>query len=258
MFKRQKKIINREVWMTTYTDMVSLLLCFFVLLYASSTVDRDKWQILVRSLNPNASVTSQVVNEMSEGEDQKMADTSGDATFPEAVTLDQFYWQMKSYVEENNLTEDVDVRRGDGYTFITFRNNILFDGDRYTLKPEGRKILDVLCAGISGLSDTIQEMRILGHTNQADPNRQNAVRGDRFLASNRATEVLVYIQEKNIIDPKKLVGIGYGQFYPVAPFVKEEDRLKNRRVEILITEANAVDVSLEQIYSQMEGENAAI
>ena len=244
--------------MTTYTDMVTLILCFFVLLYASSTVDRDKWQILVRSLNPNASVSSQIVNEMSEGEEPEMSGTNGGGALSEVATLDQLYRQMSRYIEENDLTEDVDIQRGDGYTFITFRNNILFDGDRYSLKPEGRRILDVLCGGLPALSDTIKEMRILGHTNQADPNRQNAVRGDRFLASNRATEVLVYIQEKNIIDPKKLVGIGYGQFYPVASFVKEEDRLKNRRVEILITEANAVDVSLEQIYSQMEGENAAI
>ena len=244
--------------MTTYADMVTLLLCFFVLLYASSTVDRDKWQILVRSLNPNASVVSQIVNEMSEGEDPEMVDTSGDGLLTDITTLDQLYWQMRKYVEENNLKEDVDVINGDGYTFITFRNSILFDGDRYNLKPEGRGILDVLCDGLSPLGDNIKEMRILGHTNQADPNRQNAARGDRFLASNRATEVLVYIQEKDTIDPKKLVGIGYGQFYPVAPFVMEEDRLKNRRVEILITEANAVDVSLDQIYSQMEGENAVI
>jgi len=237
--------------MTTYTDMVTLLLCFFVLLYASSSMDRDKWQVLVRSLNPNASVDAQTINDASKDEQPELSDTTHDMSMTDIETFDQLFSHMRKYVEDNRMTEDVEVIGGVGYTFITFRNNILFDGNMYNLKPGGRAILDILCDGIAPISDTIKEMRILGHTNQADPNRANETRGDRFLASNRATEVLVYIQDKGIIEPKKLVGIGYGQFYPVAPFIREEDRLKNRRVEILITETNTVDVSLEYIYGQM-------
>ena len=231
--------------MTTYTDMVTLLLCFFILMYASSSMDRDKWQILVKNLNPNASVVAQEEDESLQGDHPSMS---------EVRTFEQLHSHMRKYVEDNGMTADVEILGGDGYTFITFRNNILFDGNRYNLKPEGMAILDVLSRGIAPINETIKEMRILGHTNQADPNHQNEARGDRFLASNRATEVLVYIQEKGIIEPRKLVGIGYGQFYPVAPFIREEDRLKNRRVEILITEANAVDVSLDYIYGQMNND----
>lgn len=242
MFKRQKTPIDTGVWMTTYTDMVTLLLCFFILMYASSSMDRDKWQILVKSLNPSASLTAQEEEQTPEG---------GYPAMSEIQTFDQLHSHMRRYVEDNGMTQDVEILGGDGYTFITFRNNILFDGNRYYLKSEGMAVLDALCRGIAPINETIKEMRILGHTNQADPDRQNETRGDRFLASNRATEVLVYIQEKGIIEPKKLVGIGYGQFYPVAPFIREEDRLKNRRVEILITESNAIDVSLDYIYRQM-------
>ena len=254
MFKRQKTPVDTGVWMTTYTDMVTLLLCFFVLMYASSSMDRDKWQVLVKSLNPNATVPSGVINETLQGEEPEISDMENEMSLTDIKTFDQLYSHMRKYVEDNRMTEDVEVLGGAGYTFITFRNNILFDGNRYNLKPEGMAILDVLCGGIAAVNEVIKEMRILGHTNQADPNRQNDTRGDRFLASNRATEVLVYIQEKGIIEPKKLIGIGYGQFYPVAPFVREEDRLKNRRVEILITEANSVDVSLEYIYKQMNND----
>ena len=233
--------------MMTYTDTVTLLLCFFVLLYATSTVDRDKWQILVRSLNPHVAVTAQMVDDQNENEASEVYETS----MTDIETFEQLYSHMRRYVIENNMTDDIEIRGGVGYTFITFRNNILFDGDRFNLRPRGREVLDALCEGIAPISESIKEMQILGHTNQADPNRENDARGDRFLASNRATEVLVYIQEKGIIDPRKLIGIGYGQFYPVAPFVLEEDRLRNRRVEILITETNAVDISLEYVYSQM-------
>ena len=258
MLVRRKKAINPGAWLVTYSDMVTLLLCFFVLMYAFSTIDSTKWQILVRSLNPNASVAAQVVNRASEGEDPNLFSTSGDGLLTEVKTFDQLYWQMRSYVEINGMTDDVEVRGGDGYTFIVFRNNILFSGNSYVLRPEGRAILDFLSNGISALNESISEMKILGHTNQEDPNRPNDVRFDRFLASNRATEVLVYVQEKGIIEPRKLVGIGYGQFYPVAPFVLEEDRLQNRRVEILITESSAVEVSLEEIYSEMGRDSGAL
>jgi chemotaxis protein MotB len=160
--------------------------------------------------------------------------------------------------ERVSMADDVEVLGGDGYTFIIFKNNILFDGDQYELKPEGQRILDFLCIGVAPINESIKELQILGHTNQADPNRPNDTRGDRFLASNRAAEVLVYIQEKNIIEPRKLVGIGYGQFYPAAPFEREEDRLKNRRVEILITEESVIDISLEWVYTQIDRENNTI
>jgi len=220
-------------------------------MYASSSMDRDKWQVLVKNLNPNASVTAHTIDELSQSEMDELYDWEFETSLSDIQTFDQLYSHLRRYVINNNLTEDVEVIGGAGYTFITFRNNILFDGNRYYLKREGMAILDVLCRGLEPISSTIREMRVLGHTNQADPNRPNEPRGDRFLASNRATEVLVYIQEKGIIEPQKLVGIGYGQFHPVAPFVREEDRLRNRRVEILITETNTIDVSLEHIYAQM-------
>ena len=241
MYKRQKKQPFKGSWMVTYSDMVTLLLCFFVLMYAVSSVDSAKWEMLVRNLNP--STTAMPVP------------GGGDSFMTADEAFNQLYERMKTYVEENSMTNDVEVRGGAGYTFITFRNNVLFDGDRYNLRPDGMRALDFLCEGIAMMKNSIKEMRIMGHTNQADPNNPNAVRGDRFLASNRAAEVLVYIQEKNIIEAKKLASIGYGQFYPVASFEREEDRLRNRRVEILITEEGTTDVSLEQIYEQINPGN---
>ena len=58
---------------------------------------------------------------------------------------------------------------------------------------------------------------------------------DRFLATNRAAVVTVYLQEKNIIDPSRLVSVGYGQWRPVAENTDAAGRAKNRRVELLVT-----------------------
>ena len=78
----------------------------------------------------------------------------------------------------------------------------------------------------------------------------------RFLASNRATEVLVYIQEKNIVPASKLVATSYGQFRPIADFDTPEGRSANRRVEMLITKDDAGAKKLEEYYNEMGAESA--
>ncbi len=253
MQKKPKKPVDKNAWMNTYSDMVTLLLCFFVMLFAASSVDSAKWSVLVRALNPNAKEVSQIVTEeMAGSEGEYPLSSGGKGLMTDVTEFQDLYYQMEEYIIENKLSGDVDVYQGDGYTFIAFRNDVFFDGDSYVLKQRGRDVLTFLASGIKPIQDQINEMRILGHTNQADPNKANPIVGDRFLASNRATTVLVYIQEKNVIDPKKLVDIGYGQNYPIAPFVEKEDRAKNRRVEILITQSEKVSVTLEEVYKQID------
>ena len=86
---------------------------------------------------------------------------------------------------------------------------------------------------------------------------------DRFLASNRATVVTIYLQEKNIIDPARLISVGYGQWRPVSSNDTSEERAHNRRVELVISglelDGSAGD-SVEEYYTMREtadGQNAA-
>ena len=99
-------------------------------------------------------------------------------------------------------------------------------------------------------AELISQIEILGHTAQADPNRPNRPRTDRMLSSLRSAEVAAYIQEKNIIDPSKLIGISYGQFRPVDTFETAEGRAKNRRVEFLIVDKGADIKSMNDFYDE--------
>ena len=252
MKKAQKKPVDANAWMNTYADMVTLLLCFFVMLFAASSLDSEKWQILVRSLNPKAMEQSQIASDEPDGDQSNTMGTTGSALVTDVETFDQLYWSLQQYIEQNNLSADVDVIKGDGYTFIVFRNNVFFDGDQYYLRPEGKKILDFLCSALSGLSDDIAQIRIMGHTNQADPNKRNTPRTDWFLSSQRAAEVCSYIDEKGIIEPKKLTTEGKGQNYPIGSFETAEDRQRNRRVEILIAETEELSITLDELYTELE------
>ena len=240
---KQRKPVNNE-WMLSYSDMLSLLLCFFILLFAVSSLDAGKWEILVRTINPFLEEPTEIV--------EIIPNTPGDVLDDTENVLNDLLELLQEFVSENELEEEMEIVGGEGFVFIMFRNNILFDGDSYVLRPEATPILDFLGNVIYLFSPLIDEVRVLGHTNQADPYRPNPIRGDRFLASNRAAEVLVYLEEKNVIDPRRLQSIGFGQHYPVAPYILEEDRMMNRRVEILITEMDgSADIALEDIYAQV-------
>ena len=250
--RRKKKPENGSNWMDTYGDMVTLLLCFFVLLYSISSVDQSKWIKLVESFNPDAKEVSQIVTDtVADGNDE----VPGNAEETEEAVFDELYERLKLSVKDAGIETEVELTKGDGYTFVRFRDTMFFDGDSAVIRPEGKVILDRFAEAIAPASDVIQEIQVLGHTTQALPNQQNNVVSDRVLSSERAANVTGYLQQKNLVSPDKLVSVGYGQFRPVASFDTEENRSKNRRVEIIITKNNSIQRSLDEYYREVDGKN---
>ena len=241
-------------WMDTYGDMVTLLLCFFVMLYSMSTMDKEKWIALVESFNPNA-VTEQVAaGGGHEATDQQMTQEQVDAD------IEELYQAMKNYVEQENLTTQISITKGSGYVFVSFDNTVFFDGDSYVLRDDGKVVLDQVAQSIAQVSQSIDEIRVLGHTAQEVPDSPNDPTVDRFLATNRAAVVTVYLQEKNIVDPARLVSVGYGQWRPVSDNDTAEGRAKNRRVELLATGLNVendIGDDIAQYYTMRSGEVGA-
>ena len=235
--KRNKKGGGGANWMDTYGDMVTLLLCFFVMLYSMSRMDENKWIALVQSFNPDYAVEepSQVVVG-GEIANEPVTDLPSGLTQEQVEeALEELYLSMSEYVESAGLQDMVSLSKGSGYVFISFDDTIFFDGDSYALKDGGKAILDQIAVPLAEASDSINEIRVLGHTAQASPDRPNYVDVDRFLSSDRATVVTIYLQEKNIIDPARLVSVGYGQWRPIAGNSTAEERAQNRRVELIIS-----------------------
>lgn len=226
-------------WMDTYGDMVTLLLCFFVMLFAMSTMDQQKWQQIVQSLNPEA--VQEATEEVPAGQSiVSMPDPELTQAQVEQ-DIENLYQAMKQYIESAGMSQSISIGKGSGYVFISFDDTVFFNGDSYVLLDTGKQILDQVAASIANVSESIDEIRVLGHTAQADPDSPNNPEVDRFLASNRSAVVTVYLQEKNVIDPACLVSVGYGQWRPVAKNDTRESRAHNRRVEIIVTGINPDD-----------------
>ncbi len=242
--KKPKSSASGGSWMDTYGDMVTLLLCFFVLLYAISSVDQSKWQNFVASVNPEAA------EELQQMRSEEAAEAEA-----ENAAIQQMYESLTAEFQSMGLDANVSVVRGDGYDFISFSDEIFFQGDSYNVTSNGRLVLDGFLRAITPSAGQIHEIQVLGHTTEI-PGRYNTVE-DRMLSAERAAQVTAYIQSADIIDPARMLSIGYGQFRPIADINTEEGRSKNRRVEILITNDEAVLKSLTEYYAEVYGEDVA-
>ncbi len=257
---KKKKSAGGSNWMDTYGDMVTLLLCFFVLLYSMSTISEEKWKAIVTSFNPNAIEESSKTPGYG-GPNSEDIGGAGEVAGPKQdeidMEMDELYQTLTQLVAQSGAGSDISVTKGDGYVFISFNEAVFFDPDRYELRPDGQELLTNVAGIMAEAKDAIDEVQILGHTAQADPRRPNNARKDRFLASNRATEVLLHIQDHSDLDPARLVSVGYGQWRPAALNNDSEGRAQNRRVEMIITGMNlesALGDSLQRYQSQRTGE----
>ncbi len=248
-------------WMDTYGDMVTLLLCFFVLLYSMSTISQDKWKAIVQSFNPSAIKESQATA----GDDGPVDDPSDGMGLGELELgptevediLEALFQSLSEYTEQSEMQDVIEITKGDGYVFVSFADAVFFDGDSAVLRKDGMEVLDVVVGALEPATNYIDELRVMGHTAQAQADRANRVSTDRKLASDRATSVLIYIQEHSKIEPARLISVGYGQWRPIDSNDNAEHRAHNRRVELLITgmdiESQLGD-ALEQYTSIRSGE----
>ena len=231
-------------WMDTYGDMVTLLLCFFVLLYSISTIDQEKWMLVVQSFNRDAVISdpskpSGPVGEdnLGGGEDLPVPDMNDEVD----EALAELYDFLAAFAASQNAasaSESIAVSQGDGFIFISFEDAVFFDGDSAYLRQDGRAVLDSIIPALTEAGPYIDELRVLGHTAQASPNQPNEPSGDRYLASNRATAVTLYLQNHipfEKLHPGRLVSMGMGQWRNVAPNDNGVNRAKNRRVELIIS-----------------------
>lgn len=261
-------------WLNTYADMVTLLLCFFVLLYAISSADQVKWEILVKSLNPNyAKTVSQIVTNV-DAQDGDF-DVKGTLEKPaenEIQNFDDLYYTLIEAAAKMGLSqEDVQIQKADessdgssnlkssaqgvaggiNATFITFQDRVFFRGDDSALTDKGKEVLGQFSKILGKANNLIGEVDVLGHTSQGDPKRPNNIRTDFTLSALRSMEVIVYLAQQKDLDTNKFVGQFFGQHKSVAKYDTAENRSKNRRVEILILKKGSdLDTILDKYYEK--------
>ena len=232
--------------MATYSDMVTLLMCFFVLLYASSTPDETKWQYIFQSFNSRGEYINPFVTEQIDEGTNKTEEDEGNSQIPpntgqgthessqEGIGLPHNFDELFSWVsataESSTYSDKIDVTQTSASRInIRFNNSIMFEGNSAVLLESGKEALRQFMPGIKATSEYIKNVRVQGHTAQG----LSAI-NDWDLSSARACSVLKFMDFQVIMDSEKYIAEGRAQYDPIADNSTEEGRQENRRVELII------------------------
>lgn len=218
-------------WMDTYGDLVTLLLCFFVLLYAMSSMDESKWQYIAQAFSGKRGeiINVTVQNEPNPDNDPSAIYVDEQTDTTEQVDFDEFYMYLYEAVKTAGLEDSVSVEMADTGVYMKFRDNVFFAGDSSVLLDEGKFILDVICDGIRSVDSHVLAIKVNGHTAQSSGSDAN----EWELSSGRANSVINFMLSLDCCDPSKFSAAGYGKYRPVTNNETEDGKRQNRRVEIV-------------------------
>lgn len=220
-------------WLTTYADMVTLVLCFFVLLFSVSIVEMDKFKAAMSSLQGALGIL--------EGSTTPPAPPPSNGIFEpgdsQAQLLAQEMQMMRAMAAEfeqelagMGLTEKVTVELEERGIVFRLADTVLFDIGKDELRPEAREVL--LKVG-ELLSDLDNPIRVEGHTDNW-PISTPRFPSNWELSTGRATSVVRFLIEEAGMNPKQLQAAGYGEYHPIADNDTPEGRQSNRRVDVII------------------------
>ena len=218
-------------WITSYADMTQLLLTFFVLLFAFSSIDAIKFRQAVISLQGALGALTggpQVLNpgEMPVPKPPSDLRPSGKSE----VELEGVMQELQSFLEDQALTDDVHLEVTERGLVVSFMDKVLFDLGQADLRPEARRVLSEVAVILRKIPNDI---RIEGHTCDL-PIRTERFPSNWELSTSRACTVLRYFIETAGLAPERFTAMGYGEYRPKVPNTSEANRALNRRVDIVI------------------------
>lgn len=243
-------------WMSTFSDLMNLLLCFFVLLFSMSTVDAKKFEAVAASFSQTYSIfeagataigdgilisngVSQL-NELSEyiNSTGKSADTETDSDALEEfeekklAEAEQLAERVEEAIAESEQSQgEIEVDFTSQYVSLNLNGAFLFDSGSADIKEEAKPLLDRVGAILVRYAGSTIEIE--GHTDNV-PIHTAKFESNDSLSSFRALSVFQYFVDTTVLDPANIKHSGRGEYNPIADNATAEGRAKNRRVEIKI------------------------
>jgi chemotaxis protein MotB len=212
-------------WMVTFSDLMSLLLVFFVLIVSMSATSQEKFSKAAGSLRGSMGVLPK--------------DAGSNAPLkvivpkPSDVDIGEMSYaisKLQDFVESQNQGQSIKVVITSTGIATRILTPLLFDRGSVELSPQGMPYLAKVFDIAKGWDNTI---RVAGHTDD-QPVNNPLFKSNWELSYARAMSVINFGIQYSKLDPTKFSAVGYGEYRPAFPNDSEENRRKNRRVEIFI------------------------
>jgi chemotaxis protein MotB len=217
--------------MATYGDMVTLILCFFVLLFAMSSVDAEKFKQAVISLQGSLGPLKggRTLEEGIEPNASGEEGVSPGASPQYELDTQHVAYTINSYLRSEGLDRSIQATVNQRGVAVSISDQFLFESGSAELKPEGQRVLYKIATLVR---DAVPAVSVEGHTD-AVPLRGGRYRDNWGLSSARAAVVASYLATDAGVAPQKLQAVGYGPYRPIVPNDSFEHRALNRRVDLV-------------------------
>ena len=232
---RQKKPeepgLSAPFYMGTYGDMVTLILCFFILLFAMSSVDSQKFQKALLSLKGSLGVLRGGKTMEEANNDTQSGEVGQDAGRSKKIEMDTRHvaYTLNSYLRAEGLDKYIHVTINQRGVAVSIADQFLFNSGSVEIRPEGQRALYKISTLVR---DKVPAAAVEGHTDST-PLRGGIYRDNWGLSSMRAAVVASYMETAGGFDPLKLQAVGLGSNQPIVPNDSPEHQALNRRVEIV-------------------------
>ncbi|MER2089962.1 MAG: flagellar motor protein MotB [Sporosarcina sp.] len=236
--RKRKKDENHidESWLLPYSDLMTLLLALFIVLFASSTVDEVKFNKMSavfsevfdggQGVMDNAAPTPVPMPKDSVGTSEENS-----SYIEDQKSLGEIQDRVDDYIAVNELENQFETKLTDEGLLVTIRDSILFSPGNATIKTEYMGIANDI--GELLVFDPPRQIIVTGHTDNI-PIQNAQYESNWELSVMRAVNFLKSIVKNGEINPLLFSAKGYGEFQPIESNETAYGRSKNRRVEVLI------------------------
>lgn len=216
-----------ERYLLTYADLMNLLLILFIVLFCTSIQDVKKSSAVMAAIKEGFTGSSSTASSKATGTAAKGNKTSSSTPSDD---YSDFFDQLIGLLKQHGISNKVDVTANSNEVIISLKDNVLFAPAKADLDTNAVGLLK----SIGSLMTKIQygQLIIEGHTD-SDPIISGNFKDNRELSLMRAYNVSSIFQSCGL-SPKKILPVGYGEYYPVAPNDTDANKAKNRRVVITI------------------------
>lgn len=227
-----------ESWLVPYADLLTLVLALFIVLFAASSVDAQKFQQISRAFSSTFTGGTGVLEYPSPTPDGEMEQldiqknlSSQDQKQIEQNNLKKIQEKVNEYIQENNLESNLKTTLTNEGLLITILDNIFFDSGSATVRNKDINLAKDMSELL--VMNSPRNIIVSGYTDNV-PIRNSEFDSNWHLSVMRAVNFMKILVENKKLDPKAFSVKGYGEFKPVASNDTKEGRQKNRRVEVLI------------------------
>ncbi|MDD4564344.1 MAG: flagellar motor protein MotB [Eubacteriales bacterium] len=217
-----------EAWLLPYSDLMTLLLAVFIVLFAVSQVDKEKTKAMSEQFGERMMTESYV--ESKRIPDEQNLDEEEAAFVEEIDQMTKLKIELDNLLKAEQMTGLVATKIDDRGLVVSLNNAFFFESGSAEIKLEYREPLLSIASVIGTMK---KHIRIEGHTDNVPMNSELYL-SNWDLSAARAASVVRMLTTYSNIPPEMFLAVGYGEYRPIADNDTEVGRAKNRRIDIIV------------------------